>query len=58
MASALFGFFGIRQQPQVDVVQGKGQDHPDPKNTWRHLKRLTQGWQGVVQGKSQGFLAG
>jgi hypothetical protein len=58
MARALFGFFGIFKQPQVDVVQCKGQDHPDPKNTWRHLKRLTERWQGVVQGEGQGFLAG
>jgi hypothetical protein len=40
------------------VVQGKGQGHPDPENTGRHLKRLTERWQGVVQGEGQGFLAG
>jgi hypothetical protein len=58
MARALFGFFGIFKQPQVDVIQSKGQGHPDPENTGRHLKRLTERWQRVVQGEGQGFLAG
>ena len=58
MASALFGFFRIFQQLEVDVVQGKRQGHPDPENTGRNLKRLTERWQGVVQGEGQGFLAG
>jgi hypothetical protein len=58
MARALFGFFGIFKQPEVDVIQSKRQCHSNPENTGRHLKRLTERWQGVVQGEGQGFLAG
>ena len=58
MARALFGFFGVFKQPEVDVIQSKRQCHSNPENTGSHLQCLPQGWQGVVQGKSQGFLAG
>ena len=27
----------VTQQPQVDVVEGKGQAHAQPENTWGHL---------------------
>ena len=56
-ARTLFGFFRIFKQPQVDVIQGKGQGHSNPENTWRHLKRLTERWQRVIQGERQSFFA-
>ena len=50
-------FLGVSQQPQIDVVQGKGQRHADPPNALCHLQSLARFGEGGAQRKAQGFFA-
>jgi hypothetical protein len=48
-APALHTIDAVAQQPQVDVVQRKGQGHANPFNAGCHLQRATAVGQGVAQ---------
>ncbi|MCY1552667.1 hypothetical protein D9M68_890770 [compost metagenome] len=40
----------VAQQPEVDVVQRKGQPHADPAHAGRDFQCFAGGGQGVAQG--------